>query len=1674
MATHQREPNSFSHPLTNRTTDDSETAREEVLRHSSATGGGIKDRLAGYAEDRTLLESYASEFVRLGGQIAGHTAGAAERQRVFDGYFEKLEQTASRNGERTSERSSIALEETIEQMRLDVAASRAEQSRRRDAEERLRIREAIASEREQSRSATENRTTDTLERVVETLRPIFETKSEARDAAVALVREARAVGRGWEIKSHAAGSNGVHEQTYARHLGASPKYLEPTEISGNRKQSFAELLAQSVVRDLGTDRERTIEEARERLEQTTRRLHEDALTRRSSPEAIRAHLELASYNAERDDVRALYEAPEDRTRAEHADYLSKTSPLARDLYERGAGVYNEVLFIPSDTDRSAQDQGEVRMDSMAHAKEEFGKFIKDERALVEKAQEFVELGRAIAGRTADGNARLAVFRHYYAEVKRESVEHSFTQRDGSSTVFQEFGKWRSPEEQRAALDETLHRMRFTAKEMRELEWRRTSREFVQIEAWEQGLSARERDAESEHHGRLTSSIERDSPIDRAAEDRDETYTDIGTGGASRDEHIRVRLDAEPPRIRQNLTQKDERWLYWQKLPEIDRRLENGASPAEIARGLYSEQQSETARERELVIARRFGIETEDQAKEHSLTREEELRGLYAMRALLTEARERAGKHAGRAAPDGEGRSAHLEEAMARVDIRIEARRPTNAERAHALDDIADRIIATRQSELQRLDDFTAVERSIEHLKQERQAREARIRQTPEFQAAIKEFKQVQRDAKVDALQALIRANPSYPELIAGRKANERGETPFMEAQRLGEVEIKEARANLIERLQGSPEERKAEENKERELNDKATKHRNYYQAATGKIIVTSADARSEMTPYLQGLERVEKALTVERTRLGLPERESARRSGDAKEERTPIFISIADRHNTRLPIASFNEYQVATRAAGVDKLRARYDRSKASEGRVDAREVSVHVHKSLVMREAITGESPERAEMYGYLKGYAQFRYKDEATRMRSTNALYRSYAERLDRVRSLDELQRESNLLRRENYDREKHPESFKRAGESATEPLRPLTQAEMKKLFLAQSPPRYTDEMRSFRLGKAETSFERAERIKDLASGRLDPSPELKEVIGEMNRMKSPRQMRSFMAQIINPVNELPPKFNRVTPLDLHTLKQSLSQREKDYLFIAAKERTAQLGRTVDERARERVEQIKTERVKPAREKGRGETQKEGREAARDSFTQRAYTALATWREARGITKALQEREHPSRSTPSRAEDERVIDTTFKIKARHLDTTVTLMREFTPNLIEKTAREFSRSSSKEIRVVGEIVNASYEGRREIGEDRRARYALRTPDNSEISKQDWQTVAREMGSRLEQEDSRSSVKDRKLPPQVRDEIRRTAVRDAWSDITPNETRRFEKILDAPVVLLRDALRVEASTLKGRDLQARAALADKLMREQASAIANKVTSALVREQFVQTAQDRVHIERVVAARLNRSAGRNALGASERGERREDVNAGRMGQLVDNRIDATDLDRFKQLSDFAGRARTEYAKHFLHVDERTTELQRTREAVRTLEIERERQTSREHEQQLKESPSFTRYESVRTEFEKRELAAELRKLLVPQNEGEATERADLRREVVEGRHDGAGNARDLIAPERRQQIAQAAREEAWYSLVPDELKNTVERQDIKELEMIERAGRRLSEKIEAAQLIEACA
>ncbi len=255
-----------------------------------------------------------------------------------------------------------------------------------------------------------------------------------------------------------------------------------------------------------------------------------------------------------------------------ADWLGGHSPELRDLYERGATIKDNVLVIPAEghelNDLTAERAPFINELRYAHQE------IRDP----EKANEFYNLARTIAGKTANTRTEIDYFRYFYNRIKH----------DGEGRYL----KLDQKEAREEALEQTLVEMRLLAGEMEKLETLRS----IEAQRPEAMVSL-----EQVRETALAASYAEEEPEYRA--EQEEIEPDFESEGDSvgmilSDEHEdeyeieidspvfnaaarKVNLSDESLRFPAGLTFEDRKSLVEAHLPNIDAKLESGRPRAAI-------------------------------------------------------------------------------------------------------------------------------------------------------------------------------------------------------------------------------------------------------------------------------------------------------------------------------------------------------------------------------------------------------------------------------------------------------------------------------------------------------------------------------------------------------------------------------------------------------------------------------------------------------------------------------------------------------------------------------------------------------------------------------------------------------------------------------------------------------------------------------------------------------------------------------------------------------------------------------------------------------------------------------------------------------------------------------------------------------------------------------------
>src|SRR5215213_8416627 len=878
-----------------------------------------------------------------------------------------------------------------------------------------------------------------------------------------------------------------------------------------------------------------------------------------SPASTQARADVLAYSRGSDNVRELYEVSDGRTRAEHASYLNERSQSARDAFERGAAVYEDVLIIPKEYDVP---RGEANITTHQYAVAFVGGFTPDERVAKEKAAELVQLAEQISGQWADPQARIAVFKHLYDQVSLD-----------------EQGRVRNNADRPEALDHTLEGARELAAEMVLLEPQDSLSAAGEHELSElhelEGLSH-----ENEHHhdeNTVYAQMYEDAVSatrEGAAEHEQIEVESRGGGFVPEVSYERVSLSSLPPAVPDAVSLDAEARLLEATLPEVDRRIESGESRQLIMKEvIYSEHGAlERADKRDRVV-RAFAASAPEAARDTPPSRREQLQALSTLHALAVA---EAARESVRYSPDA---LRWARDYYSRTEPEAtQGRRALGPQHGAAVPNPAARDLYVANEKDIRLSrqhllrmDRVPVREGFEHVQGlERAAANIaasidRMQPSPQERAAAL-------DVVASRIQATISAENDrltlFEQATATRESAE---------SRLGRPL---AHASLREHLRDEL----------AEANHQIDTARKEYLAQLGRIPDTPAQAREAVTPRLQSLERALEFVNAEREALGVTRSAEPVKSGPQQ-----VFVSLNNEASHRLPVENVREHAVVTKMA-------------------DANRLHVNTWHGLHGRE-VTGASEERDLVARFVGNYIDYRMQDAGTRMLNQSQEYREYSRRLDSARSVEELRATAKEIRQENYQRGEQFKAHLRDPQGTECPeRRALASHEMRNLFLAPAPAHYTAEMRDLRQGLSVSGKDKEKLIGCLERGEIAPSQHLSSLLRELDARRTPEALGHFSASLTTPAD----RMRRPSQTDLHAVHQKLLPYEKDYLYrqLEAKRDEAR-DRVRQERTQEAGARANQE-LSHARE---ALTREEAR-ALTTSQTFREYYAAAAWREAEMFT--------------------------------------------------------------------------------------------------------------------------------------------------------------------------------------------------------------------------------------------------------------------------------------------------------------------------------------------------------------------------------------------------------------------------------------------------------------------
>ena len=274
-------------------------------------------------------------------------------------------------------------------------------------------------------------------------------------------------------------------------------------------------------------------------------------------------------------------------------------------------------------------------------------------------------------------------------------------------------------------------------------------------------------------------------------------------------------------------------------------------------------------------------------------------------------------------------------------------------------------------------------------------------------------------------------------------------------------------------------------------------------------------------------------------------------------ESVEVFADVVSLEERREPQASAGAFNTAARKVRLDDERLRFPADLSVETKERLVRLTIPAIDGLVEggmpRSAIAPridaaifhkETPEtdeeRRAISGFLKAYVDERLKDPETRALNRSASFRQAHEQIVATTTPEELNRVAESFLRQNLDRS----TALRNGQSQRPNEIPLNARERHLLFFGRAPEHHTAEMRELRHAWGLSRAERAERVRALREGRLEPTLALEKMLAELDSRRSVAALRHYQASILNEEMRNPGK------VDLRRLYQQLSPYERTYL--------------------------------------------------------------------------------------------------------------------------------------------------------------------------------------------------------------------------------------------------------------------------------------------------------------------------------------------------------------------------------------------------------------------------------------------------------------------------------------------------------------------------------------------
>ena len=646
---------------------------------------------------------------------------------------------------------------------------------------------------------------------------------------------------------------------------------------------------------------------------------------------------------------------------------------------------------------------------------------------------------------------------------------------------------------------------------------------------------------------------------------------------------------------------------------------------------------------------------------------------------------------------------------------------------------------------------------------------------------------------------------------------------------------------------------------------------------------------------------------------------------------------------------------------------------------------------SLHNPQPLSGYSQERADVNRFVSEYIDFRLKDHTTQQLSYNPTFRSYSERLAAAKTPEELIQTGSQIKLENYENHQQHINHRADPTNIAAPLRqPLSVMEMREVFLSATPspaasPAYRAEMRDILYSMAVFGKEKEERVKLLAEGKLTPSPTLAKLLTNLESRQTVPAVNHFYRSLRTPADQLLTKNS----FDLHKAHTRLPQYERDYLHRhAITQRYAILN------AKEQGTQVTPEPLKTTSSAVRIS------EASKTALY-REYYGRADWLEAQKVVTAVN-----LQNGGNNIDRSTIVPELKDLEVQAIDYVV---NSFDHHRQEHVAEYLRSSSDERLQAIGDMITVAAE----------VKVANAAPDVKEIELQlpVSYTLAPESVTKIvnytqNQSDTRSSAP--RLPADELSELRQEAQLETWREMQSAVIKDATAILDSPATALYQAQELTHGIQHIASLQERARTAFQAVNTHIATCVNKVEQALT--QLAQGSDN--HFRNTEQQHITRELVKLALDPQPQSSELIRSNNAEYN-LIQQTLTTADRERATLLREYAANTRAEYLGAF-------PELDRNQLSLRTQEA-----SPKQPPLGGNDHTTIDRYTLAREQITRKTLGETVQMMVQQQSlpELSAEKIASL-------------TVKDLIPQDIREQAFEQAREPAWQSLEPQELREDV--------------------------------